>query len=258
MTAVLRSAEIRQVEETDIETRRAVLRAFLGEGMTNMEMERRIFGITGRRGFRPWAVYQYYGLDGSDQGRFRNAPRGELDAFIEGLLGSAVIRAIHQLRGDISTGELTTLEDLAVRLKQLEAGETTGKFSRQQVRVGQSALRAILLHLYTSRCALCETALESQLVTSHIDRWADNTVARLNPGNAILLCRQHDGLFEEGLISLGDSYELLVSPELDLDRSPALIAAVRNVTFRRPLRFPPAAQFLERHRQRHGFERRGG
>lgn len=29
---------------------------------------------------------------------------------------------------------------------------------------------------------------------------------RLDPSNAILLCRQHDGLFDEGLISLTDGY----------------------------------------------------
>jgi len=67
----------------------------------------------------------------------------------------------------------------------------------------QDFYRRMLHYSYRGACALCDTRLSHLLVASHIVPWAVDPAIRLDPHNGILLCKQHDALFEHGTISIG-------------------------------------------------------
>ena len=66
----------------------------------------------------------------------------------------------------------------------------------------QECFKRILLYAYQGRCALCDTQYPGLLIASHIIPWAVDPSIRLDPGNGLLLCRQHDALFEAGIVRI--------------------------------------------------------
>ena len=67
---------------------------------------------------------------------------------------------------------------------------------------------------------------------------------RLNPENAILLCRQHDGLFDKGYFTLDSKYNLVLSKKSD-----SVIEALLNgIVFKEPSKDKPNVNFLDIHR----------
>ncbi|MEA2063892.1 MAG: HNH endonuclease, partial [Gemmatimonadota bacterium] len=53
-----------------------------------------------------------------------------------------------------------------------------------------------------------KTKYQPLLVASHIIPWSKDPQNRLNPKNGILLCRNHDKLFEEGQIRINIDYSI--------------------------------------------------
>jgi len=83
----------------------------------------------------------------------------------------------------------------------------------QEVRINgrgpyQEKYRKTLLHIYRGQCALCKTKYQPLLVASHIIPWSVDPQNRLNPKNGILFCRNHDSLFEKGLIKIDTDYSV--------------------------------------------------
>lgn len=121
----------------------------------------------------------------------------------------------------------------------------------QRVRRGQAALRKWTLLHYGGQCALCDIADDGFLIASHVIRWADRADTRGDLRNVMCLCRFHDPLFEQGYLSLTDSFEVIKK------RQPkqTLLADVldRTTTFKSPLVAPPLAEYLARHRKDRGF-----
>jgi putative restriction endonuclease len=118
-------------------------------------------------------------------------------------------------------------------------------------RLGQSKFRADLLEKFGGRCAVTGIDMPELLRASHIKAWSLSTDReRLDPNNGILLAVHIDGLFDRGLISFDDLWNLLVGggvTETVLD------------TFHLT-EIPRAAglderslPYLEHHRSRHGF-----
>ena len=75
----------------------------------------------------------------------------------------------------------------------------------------QQRFRRVLSKIYKGQCGLCDTRLRAMLVASHIIPWAVDRANRLNPRNGVLLCRTHDGLFEQGLIKIEPDYTVVVA-----------------------------------------------
>jgi len=118
-------------------------------------------------------------------------------------------------------------------------------------RIGDSRLRRLVLNNYDHKCALCDVNDDGLLVTSHIVRWADDDDARGDLTNLICLCKFHDPLFEQGYIAFTNELQILKKDSTSNTVSLNLDAAME---FRMPFRFPPAAEYLRRHRQRTGNE----
>lgn len=158
-----------------------------------------------------------------------------------------------RFRKQIGQHDTTTFAELAIT--RLRRGVVSEREQVRRERVGQDYLRRLILEAYNRCCAFCAMREVKGLKTAHIIRWSwtNQVDIRLDPANAILLCPTHDFLFEEGLIGLSSDLRLVVSPLLDLVRSPSLRSFVEGVEFRCPSnqRLAPAVSYLSEHRQRH-------
>ncbi|MBD7908021.1 HNH endonuclease [Sporosarcina gallistercoris] len=94
--------------------------------------------------------------------------------------------------------------------------------AKTKVRLGRQRFRNELLPLWNSKCALCEIELPELLQASYAKPWKDSTNSeRVDPNNGILLCRNHDALYNHGLIAFDGQGKIHISasmPEEDYDK----------------------------------------
>ncbi|MYL48295.1 HNH endonuclease [Halobacillus litoralis] len=84
-----------------------------------------------------------------------------------------------------------------------------------KARIGQSLFKKALLNL-ESKCKICGVNDTRFLIASHIKPWStSNNEERLDVNNGLLLCPNHDSLFDRGFISFEDDGYILVSSILD-------------------------------------------
>ncbi|WP_312471234.1 HNH endonuclease [Neobacillus sp.] len=82
-------------------------------------------------------------------------------------------------------------------------------------RIGQSAFKMSLLAI-EKKCRLCGVHDERFLVASHIKPWSQsNSRERLDVNNGLLLCPNHDALFDKGYISFDDGGKVMISDSLE-------------------------------------------
>lgn len=137
-----------------------------------------------------------------------------------------------------SESKVDELDDFLIR-----NGET--RSSVVKVRINQNFFRKMILTSYNNLC--CITGIDNieLLVSSHIIPWARDEKNRLNPMNGLCLNALHDRAFDKGLISIDESYNVIVSKRvkhkliLQYDRKPIIL----------PDRFIPDQKFLSFHRK---------
>ena len=84
-----------------------------------------------------------------------------------------------------------------------------------KVRVNQGIFHDILLSRY-GKCCLCGVSNKALLIASHIKPWRDSKPEeKLDVDNGLLLCPNHDRLFDKGFISFGEDGRILISNHLD-------------------------------------------
>jgi putative restriction endonuclease len=120
-------------------------------------------------------------------------------------------------------------------------------------RVGQDFFRRIVLASYDQRCAITGIEQPELLVAGHIRSWENDAENRMNPRNGILLNRLHDKAFEERLITIGDSGEVLYSKRLRSETRQKMMSMNDRGIFHFPQRFKPDINFLAEHRDRFHF-----
>lgn len=82
-------------------------------------------------------------------------------------------------------------------------------------RIGQSLFKKELISV-EKKCRLCGVSNERFLVASHIKPWSQsNNHERLDVNNGLLLCPNHDALFDKGYISFEEDGRILISECLD-------------------------------------------
>ena len=87
----------------------------------------------------------------------------------------------------------------------------TDKVAVVKARVNQGVFRDRLIRKY-HKCCLCGTDEESLLVASHIKPWVDSSPEeRVDVNNGLLLCPNHDKLFDRGYISFDDDGRIIIS-----------------------------------------------
>ena len=83
-----------------------------------------------------------------------------------------------------------------------------------KVRVNQSVFREHLLRRY-EHCCLCNVSDNALLRASHIKPWSEsNANEKLDVDNGLILCPNHDVLFDQGFISFNDEGKILISDRL--------------------------------------------
>jgi len=134
------------------------------------------------------------------------------------------------------------------RIADVPTGDVTILTRRRR---GQSRLRLHALTNYGHQCALCDVKEGDLLIASHIVRWADDPNTRGKLSNTLCFCRMHDALFELGYISLADDLTVLRRPQVTSNVIGFLQLTASSARAARS--HPPAAEYLQLHRQRTGF-----
>ncbi|WP_186673420.1 HNH endonuclease [Sporosarcina sp. BP05] len=93
---------------------------------------------------------------------------------------------------------------------------------KMKIRLGQQKFREGLLPLWDHKCVLCEIELSALLRASYSKPWKDSMdFERVDPSNGVLLCCNHDALYENGFIAFDGQGRLHISsqiPEQDYDK----------------------------------------
>ena len=104
-------------------------------------------------------------------------------------------------------------EDDRVLVDKLDSVELEGleKKAVVKTRINQGVFRERLIHKYR-RCCLCGADDEGLLIASHIKPWSDSSPKeRTDVENGLLLCPNHDRLFDKGYISFDDNGKIMIS-----------------------------------------------
>lgn len=84
-----------------------------------------------------------------------------------------------------------------------------------KARINQGKFRQQLLKKYKHKCCICNQDCSELLIASHIKPWRDSDkIEKVNVNNGLLLCPNHDKLFDLGLISFSDDGNILISDSL--------------------------------------------
>lgn len=130
-----------------------------------------------------------------------------LNRGIETVIDTAEQEDVLKAQLDNSVDEI----DKEIETKQLQGEEREALI---KVRVNQSVFRKLLMRRYT-HCCLCDVDDESLLVASHIKPWAKSSHAeKVDVNNGLLLCPNHDKLFDRGYISFDNGGHIVISDEL--------------------------------------------
>lgn len=85
-----------------------------------------------------------------------------------------------------------------------------------KARINQSKFREMLLKKY-SKCCLCSVSNPDLLVASHIKPWSVSTPKeKVDINNGLLLCPNHDKLFDKGFITFTEEGEIVISNKLNM------------------------------------------
>ncbi|WP_080497257.1 HNH endonuclease [Bacillus cereus] len=179
------------------------------------------------RGYQAMGILHFSGLKDKHKGIFKDLSIQEAITMLEQQDSdfSLVIQSLHRygkqdntnldVEGESAAGGYTELESIvAVTPEQIKITET----EKEQViksRIGQSTFKKTLLEI-EKKCGLCGVTDKRFLVASHIKPWSQsNHQERLDVNNGLLLCPNHDALFDKGYISFDEDGTILISESLD-------------------------------------------
>lgn len=170
-------------------------------------------------------------------------------------LGPQSEQLLHDMFTRDDSREIDLLQHDKVRLEPSHMIPTgpTETSATVKVRRGQQFFRQSILSAYGLRCCISGINVPRLLVASHIKPWRDFPSERLNPRNGLCLSCLHDAAFDDGLITLDESFRLMLSKRLK-SFFPQQTLEQDFVTFEgNPIRLPeklaePDADFMTYHR----------
>ncbi|MBQ2922040.1 MAG: HNH endonuclease [Tyzzerella sp.] len=132
----------------------------------------------------------------------------------------------HKLQYETITKDLIHDDIAAITLQNTlinHPGAGTDIQKLVKTRVSQGSFRRLLLLEY-HHCCLCDITTTSVLRASHIKEWAVSSKdERMDSDNGLLLCANHDALFDRHLISFEpNTGNLCISSSINLDQRKAL------------------------------------
>jgi len=112
--------------------------------------------------------------------------------------------------------ELNEIQD-ETKLIDFSTIDKTEKETIVKNRIGQNIFRENLIRIY-GNCIICGLKNAQILRASHIKPWSEcSNSERVNYNNGLLLCANHDLLFDRLLISFDENGEIIISNEIEKD-----------------------------------------
>ena len=113
--------------------------------------------------------------------------------------------------------------------------------------------RQAVLSAYQRRCCITGVSETKLLIASHIKPWRSSDIKseRTNPRNGLCLNALHDKAFDQGLITLNDKYEVVLSTSLqscDMDQDTReWFNSYEGKQIHLPDKFLPDKEFIHYH-----------
>ncbi|MXX99610.1 MAG: HNH endonuclease [Chloroflexi bacterium] len=127
----------------------------------------------------------------------------------------------------------------------------TDRKSLQKVRVGQTFFRSAVMSAYDGRCCVSGLSVPELLVASHIVPWSVDADNRMNPSNGLLLSAIHDRAFDQGIMTIDDDLQVMVSRAVSPTDEffASVIKVFDGKSLTTPAKFAPNKDFLAYHRE---------
>lgn len=139
--------------------------------------------------------------------------------------------------------------DLEVKNVEKSIPQGLKGYEREAVikeRINQSGFRRNLIKKY-GKCCLCGVEAPELLLASHIKPWKDSDEDEKGAtSNGLLLCPNHDRLFDRGLISFNDDGTILISEKMS-EKDRMLMNVSNELTIQVD---PDMRQYLAFHREK--------
>ena len=133
-------------------------------------------------------------------------------------LKKEMLKAIKKLNLFYRTKE--EREKSARRKEQIRINQDVSNFKGEEkkafvkIRVNQSRLRSDILK-EKNCCQICGLRKKELLIVSHIKPWSKSSeTERVDHDNVMLLCPNHDSLFDKGYISFSENGNILLSSNI--------------------------------------------
>lgn len=234
----LNQKAINDVLDTSPKIRAEALYKFLVEGLSHRKIEKLMPDLTRNHGWSSWKIAKFFGFRDSDKGKFSVLDFTDLVLQIEKINLNEVAE-FHLNENHIDGNQLD------------DSSEGKDIFRELKVRVGQVKLRSKIIKYYNGKCALCNIKMKDILVASHIKSWSTSSqTEKVDPSNAILLCKLHDGLFDRGHISLDDNFNVIYKNKEMLESHGISVGMV----FTNPIDFLPGLKYLSDHRKKFNYK----
>lgn len=119
-----------------------------------------------------------------------------------------------------------------------------------RTRVNQNFFRKMILSSYDYTCCITRIPVKELLVASHIIPWSVDLKNRMNPQNGLCLNALHDKAFDVGLITIDESYNVIISSKIRriAPNKSKILADYDGIKIKMPNRFIPDQKFLSYHR----------
>ncbi|MGG3467344.1 HNH endonuclease [Neobacillus pocheonensis] len=219
-----RSREYNNYRDDEKDT---IVYEYLFHSMSHRWLDEHILGIPldKRTGHESMNILHFIGLKDKHKGIFKDYSINEAIGMLsqQGTEFSLVIKSLQRYE---QKGVLKEIENryTYAALGEIETSVLTDSVTKEitetekeqiyKSRIGQSAFKKALLAV-EKRCSLCGVSDERFLIASHIKPWSQSShQERLDINNGLLLCPNHDAVFDKGFISFNEKGEIIISNSL--------------------------------------------
>lgn len=165
-------------------------------------------------------VYKILGSNYLYSGEVYHTPKGSKETYVVGKWENGIFSLMSDKQIKDRKAFAEESEKLVQKIEnEINNIEVDGDERNQivKIRVNQGVFRNQLLKRY-KHCCLCGVTNLGLLVASHIKPWAiSKSKEKLDVNNGLLLCPNHDRLFDKGYISFDNDGNILISEELNDD-----------------------------------------
>ena len=122
---------------------------------------------------------------------------------------------IEKRLGEYLIGLVKEKNNLKINYLMYKFKDNTEKKAIIKARLGQELFKEKLI-IRSCKCAICGLNIKKLLRASHCKPWCNsNDKERLDVNNGLLLCPNHDALFDSGLITFRDNGYIIISTEIE-------------------------------------------